>query len=420
MKCNAWTLALIGAGLVSVPAVTRADEATNAVLTALSATTISGYVSTSAEWAPGPPGNINAPPIPYNQGKVDGFNLDVVKLTIEKDVVPTDSWGAGYRADLLFGPDANTLASQSSTATAAGDFAIDQAYLALHAPVGNGLDFKFGVWNTIIGYEVFDSPSDPNFTRSWGYSLEPTVHTGVLATYQVCDSISASFGIADSFGNGVNVRSTFASQSFKTYMGAVTWTAPTNCAWLGGSTVTGCIITGNNNGLATPTANGAPPIQSGQQNETSYYFGATLNTPMTCLKAGFAADLLDSHNDFSGKTWAIGGYVAWQINEKTSLNGRAEYLENRNLVSPFVNGLGAATMPSRATELTATLQYDLWKNVLSRIEFRWDHDAGGAGVWGGTVPNGTAAIASGTPGTGPGEGSLKNVWLLAANIVYKF
>ena len=37
------------------------------------------------------------------------------------------------------------------------DFAIRQAYVALRAPVGNGLDFKVGVFDSIIGYESVDS-----------------------------------------------------------------------------------------------------------------------------------------------------------------------------------------------------------------------------------------------------------------------
>jgi Putative beta-barrel porin-2, OmpL-like. bbp2 len=424
MKCNAWTLALIGAGLVSLPAVTRADESTNTVLTALSATTISGYVSTSAEWAPGPNAQ-NQVPIPYNNKKTDGFNLDVVKLTIAKDVVPTDSWGAGYKVDLLFGPDANTLGSQSSTATAAADFGIDQAYVALHAPVGNGLDFKVGVWNTIIGYEVFDSPSNPNFTHSWGYSLEPTVHTGVLATYQLCEAVTASFGIANSFGNSINGRSTFAQESFKTYMGSLTFTAPTNMAWLGGSTLTACIINGNNAStlVGVNAVTGAPVFG---ENQTSYYLGATMNTPLTWLTLGMALDMVDYHNDASGKSWVAGGYIHAQATEKLSFNGRFEYMENNNTSTFFYNSLDAITIPRRATELTATVQYDLWKNVLSRVEARWDHDAGGTGVWGGTTENGTGAIAGGgssvgTVGpTGPGEGGRRNQYLLLANIVYKF
>src|ERR1035441_435555 len=60
MKYNAWTLALISAGVVSLPAIARAEETTNSVMTALSTTTISGYVDTSAHWNPGT-GNQNLP-----------------------------------------------------------------------------------------------------------------------------------------------------------------------------------------------------------------------------------------------------------------------------------------------------------------------------------------------------------------------
>ena len=80
-------------------------------------------------------------------GKADGFNLNVVKLTLEKPIDINEEWGAGYRVDLLFGPDADALATQSSGM--AGDFGVKQAYVALHAPVGNGLDFQM----------VFGTPS---------------------------------------------------------------------------------------------------------------------------------------------------------------------------------------------------------------------------------------------------------------------
>ena len=56
--------------------------------------------------------------------------------------------------------------------------------------------------------------------------------------------------------------------------------------------------------------------------------------------------------------------------------------------------------------LTGTVQYDLWKNVLSRLELRWDHAADGNEAYGG---EGTVA----TP-------NRKNAYLLAANVIYKF
>src|SRR3954464_11067063 len=143
------TLALAAAGLVTIPLM--AEEKPSPILTALSSTTISGYVNVSAIWNQGT-GDANPPPYAFNAGKQDGFNLDVVKLSIER---PLDEgqWSAGYKVDLLFGPDANSLATSSSGTSA--DLALKQAYVDVRAPIGNGLDLKLGVWDTIIGYETF-------------------------------------------------------------------------------------------------------------------------------------------------------------------------------------------------------------------------------------------------------------------------
>ena len=65
------------------------------MLTALSATTISGYVDTSAVWNPGT-GNANPAPYAFNAGKQDGFNLDAVDVKIAKPQDET-GWSAGYR-----------------------------------------------------------------------------------------------------------------------------------------------------------------------------------------------------------------------------------------------------------------------------------------------------------------------------------
>jgi hypothetical protein len=64
--------------------------------------------------------------------------------------------------------------------------------VTLRAPVGNGLDFKLGVWDTIIGYEVFDAGSNPNYSRSYGYFLEPTTYTGIQASYHIAEWLCAA------------------------------------------------------------------------------------------------------------------------------------------------------------------------------------------------------------------------------------
>jgi hypothetical protein len=396
MKQNQWTLALLSAGLVTLPAVSHAEEKPSSVLTSIAPTTLSGYVDTSAQWNFGT-GNANLPPYAFGgTSKADGFNLNVVKLTLEKPVDAADTWGAGYKVDLLFGPDADAFATQSSHLP--GDFAIKQAYVSLHAPVGNGLDFKVGVWDTLIGYEVFDSASNPNFTRSYGYSLEPTTHTGVQASYVFCESFSANVGIADTYGPTINGRA--PTESYKTYMGSFTFTAPTNSGFLAGSTLTACVINGFNTG--------ANPAVGAGGNQTSYYVGGTVNTPVTGLKAGCAFDYIDVHNT-SGETWVLGGYLAYQATEKLSFYGRAEYVRDRGDQKFFTTTDAAgdviSTAPDKVMEMTLTAQYDLWKNVLSRVELRWDHSLSGDGVWGGKVT---------------GDGSDENAWMAALNIVYKF
>src|SRR6266540_3053323 len=143
MKFNKWTIGLAAVGAVSLASAAKADEKLSAVQTALSSTTISGYVDTSAQWNFGT-GNNNNPPYKFGgASKADGFNLDVVQLRIES-LPGAEEWAAGYRVDLWAGPDANALNTQSTGLGSGSDFAVRQAYVALRTPVGNGLDWKLG------------------------------------------------------------------------------------------------------------------------------------------------------------------------------------------------------------------------------------------------------------------------------------
>ena len=379
MRLQKWTMGLAAAGLVTVPYMGGAEEQPSPLLTALSSTTISGYVNVSAHWNPGT-GNGNVPAYSFNSGKQDGFNLDVAKLSIER---PLDEgqWSAGYKADLWFGPDANLFNTLSSTGTGLSDFGVRQAYVALRAPVGNGLDMKLGVWDTIIGYESHDAGSNPNYTRSYGYTLEPTTHTGVLATYQLLDSLGLSAGIANTMGPRINVRSPRA-ESHKTYMASAAFTVPDDAGFLAGSTLYAGFVEGF----------GADPTED----QANFYAGATLNTPMTGVKVGAAIDYVEGlPGDQLGRAYA--GYASFEATEKLSFHARAEYAE------AFPAVLAGASQDVFA--LTGTIEYDLWRNVLSRLELRWDHDADGNETFGGDA------------GEAPNR---KNFYTVVANLIYKF
>lgn len=403
MKINQWTLGLAAVGVVSLASAVNAEEAKmNALQTALSSTTISGYVDTSIEWTLGNKNSGVQSSIPFrggtsgffggsSSGKNDGFNLNVVKLTVEKPMDESE-WASGYKADLLFGPDAvnynssvNGLENNNNTGRD-NDFAIKQAYVALRTPVGNGIDWKVGVFDTIIGYETFEAGNNPNFSRSWGYSVEPTQHTGLLGTYRINDNIAVAAGVANTLSSGINDRAdnnggggNISGQWRKTVMASIAVTAPSDTGFLSGSTFYGGLVSGVNNGGTADTFD-----------QNNYYLGATLNTPVTGLKAGVAFDFVNNIGGANNETWVAGLYASYQATEKLSLHGRGEF-GRQNVKAGGPN--------SEIAGITATAQYDLWQNVVSRLELRWDQNY---------------AI-----GTGAAQPEITGLSLYA-NLIYKF
>jgi hypothetical protein len=375
------------------------------LLTSLSPTTISGYVDTSAHWNFGT-GNANLPPYKFNNlNKADGFNLNVVQLSIAK-ALDESEWAAGYKVDLWIGPDANVLGTVSEPyGYNDGDFAIRQAYVALRTPVGNGIDWKVGVFDSIIGYESVEAGNNPNYTRSYGHTIEPQTHTGVLATYRFNENISAAAGVANTMGPTINDRafdrynygSDAKAESYKTYMGSIALTAPENWGALSGSTLYGGVVNGFSG--------------QGEENATSWYAGGTIATPVTGLKFGAAFDYLDVHN-CDTSAWSVAGYASYQATEKLSLHVRGEYVEAKDFYyGDYYDDGYYGYGDGKIFAVTATVQYDLWQNVISRLEFRWDHSASGDLMFGGQDYYYEGYY---------GYPDRKNAYMLAANIIYKF
>jgi hypothetical protein len=417
MKFNKWTLGLAAVGLVSLNSAAKADDAAapaSTVLTALSSTTLSGYVDTSAQWNLGT-GNENTPNYSFGgPSKADGFNLNVVQLSLDK-ALDESEWSAGYHVDLWLGPDANSIGTQSVNAIGGADFAIRQAYVTIRTPVGNGIDWKIGVFDTVIGYESLASINNPNYTHSYGFTIEPTTHTGLLGTYKINDMLNISAGIANTFGPQINEKAQFnnslsgAAESYKTYMAAVALTAPPSWGWVGGSSLSAGIVNGFNSGALEFTGGG----------QTSFYAGMTMNTPMSALKLGAALDYstirdvaqtaATGDGDFTGDgtAWAGALYASFQATEKLSLNLRGEFLDDSADLVVDTSELGMNR--AKIWAMTATAQYDLWKNVISRVEFRWDHSDNGNLFGGNTNTSAETTVPS-----------RRNAYMLAAQIIYKF
>lgn len=419
MEIYKWSGAIAAAALLSTTTTTHADDAkTTPLLTSLSATTISGYVDTSAIWNPGT-GNANPAPYGFDvPSRRDGFNVDMVALNIEKPLA-SDGWSSGYAVDLLFGPDAAGVTGEGAVGSGISEH-VRQAYVNVGAPIGNGLSFKMGRWDTPIGYEVADAYKDDNFTRSYGWTMEPTEHTGILGDYKFCDAFDLQAGIANTVTTGpINAKSPRA-ESKKAYIGLATFTAPTNWGAFGGST----LIAGIAQGPGAVT-----------HDRTHVYVGSTINLPVPNLTIGAAWDSIN-HCDVggvdTGYMYTVAGYATYKFTDKCSLHLRGEYGKGAALAA-----LGGATTASpgaanagttfnnipftKVIAVTGTLQYDLWANVISRLEVRWDHAADGSSPFGGTVSAASADAAAALAGTASGPtGDKKNDVMVAANLIFKF
>jgi len=422
MKFESWTLGLAAVGLVSIGATSQAEEAQHSVMTALSSTTISGSVDTSAILRFGR-GDISPGRSFDGADKQDGFNLNVVRLQLEKPL-DVSNWSVGYNVGLLFGPDANTYGTTSSRTDLKGiqtagvpravdnaqlqnllhgnsDFGIKEASVTLRAPLGYGLDFKIGYWESPIGYEVFDAGSNPNYSRSFGYYVEPKQFTGVLATYRISSVVQIAGGIANQGWallrgpcgshtvlhvpmTAINSRSGLAS--LLTYLGSIAITVPDSAGFLKGATFFGGIIDSS--------------IYSGPD-VVNYYVGGTIPTPLKNLAVGAAWDYRanSAGEGFSSSyASAVSGYLTYQMTEKLKLNGRVEYaVGSNNTWVYFANG-----SHNEVLGVTASVDYNLWAHALTRLEFRWDHDLTGNGMFN-DVNN-----------------LDQNALSLALNVIYKF
>jgi hypothetical protein len=343
------------------------DAAESAPALAASAT-LSGYVSTGYRWGPGT-GNFGYG-LSGTTSRANAFSLDVVALSLHRPMV---NWllDSGYRVDLWLGPDASDLDTRANETTGDG-VELRQAYLDLRFPLVNpltdgettSLDLRIGTFNSIVGFESPDHNANAQYTRSWGYTIQPTVHTGLLAffpgtgrpgvdpLYEWDSRYQIALGVANT--NDPRINGTPANADRKTLLAGFMWELPEALGPLGGSRFS----LGYVNGRART---GSDPIQN-------LYLGLGLlpNSEKWNLSLTHDSRILPgAGNDDS----VFGLYVGRTLSDDLTLSARAEiYQEGAKLYS----GESAAEQTD-GQSLTLTLNYKIWENVISRLEYRWDN-----------------------------------------------
>jgi len=346
---------------------------------------LSGYADTAYNFSfnrPDTGSTTSGRNVTSNNGRVfdrvaNNFTIHAVNLALEKPL-STES-PIGFRADLLFGDDAEQIHATGLGDVAAGDnplpFDLQQAYVTVRAPIGAGLDFKVGKFVTLLGSEVIRSLDNWNYSRSFlfGYAI-PFTHTGALASYPLGEWGSTTWGLVNGWDRANE------NNSFKTILGNVTVTPFKNA----GPDMLKSVS------LSTSLITGAERASDNRNDRTVLDLVATWQpikklTLMANYDNGHESNLL--HGTIAGTkgpdaaNWSgVALYAKYDLTDKWSLAGRWEWFNDADAVRTGLTGLGGSTLDNlHFNEYTLTSQWQLYTHLLARLEYR--HDASSEAVF---------------------------------------
>jgi len=371
------------------------DQGINYVETAQKGITLSGYVDTSyTEQFGGHGTGFGSAQSNLHQFDTqnDNFNLNAVKIALEKALPDKNDWAAGFRIDTILGADARYLGDAgfqsgvtgggvgagNTGATNGSGFALEQALVKFRIPVGNGLDIYAGKFVTFLGYEVIESPANPNFSRGLLFTNAiPLTHTGVYADYKFNDTFEAKFGVVDGWNNSLSFNTPNTSdEAFggKALTGQININAPGKNANLTFS----AIYSPNGEPAITNPVNGfggnPAPTTAGL-----YVLDLWGNWTPTFDKSGNLT--LGFNLDYGSDSYSWYGaalYAQYKLTKVIGLAARGEYLHedsgaNKFGAGGFTNSNGTFN-PQAENDWseTLTVSFAVWDNLLTRVEYRFD------------------------------------------------
>jgi hypothetical protein len=368
------------------------DQGINYVETAQKGITLSGYVDTSYTYQfagsgeygqafqnpGGGPGNSQANLRQFDVSN-NTFNVNAVKIALEKALPDKNEWAAGFRIDTIYGSDAAFLGDSAfnfNNAKGTGGtgtindsgLAIEQALVKFRIPIGNGLDIYAGKFVTFLGYEVIESPANLNFSRGLLFTnLIPLTNTGVYADYKFNSTVEAKLAVVDGWNNSTSPSSVTDRSNFgKAIMGQLTINAPG-----GNANITNSFIYSPQGEPGDGTAGG---FNTGSAFEGVYDVWGNWNPTFVkdgALLLGFNGDLGQAAG--SG-FYGIALYAQYKFTKVFSLAGRAEYIHDDSSNQPKFGVVGANGVAGAQDDYayTLTASFNMWDNLLTRVEYRLD------------------------------------------------
>ena len=341
--------------------------------------------------------NLNNPNSNLNQGRIfdtnsNAFMPHLAQIMLER---PADAAGsgvdrAGFRARLNFGSDARVTKARTDfqTGTVNSEVDFQELYAEYIAPIGNGLKIQFGKMNTLIGYEVINSPENANFSRSFMFGTgQAFTTTGVRFTYTFNPLVTASLGVVNGWDN---IDDNNNAKTIE-YLVALTPHEKFGVSWYGaygpeqasrkyGDPLQGGSVAGNPS--AQRFANGLIITLKPTDKDTVVFEPYYVNEASNPARAG-------NPNLKANARWnGLASYLIHDFDEQWSARLRGEIFEDAGgsrVCTGTWNNAGGTNTCAGATNTTAstpvsqtlwgvtpTLQFKPVPSLITRVEYRYD------------------------------------------------
>jgi hypothetical protein len=295
-----------------------------------------------------------------------GYTFNAAELSVKKD--PSERYRLGYGAVITAGIDSQKdhslgifrdLDDGAPLYRNTEKFDLPEAYVSYLVPLGSGLTLKAGKWATLIGYETYETPKDLNFSRSFLYTLAtPYTHTGALATYQFTQWFAMTVGLTMGWDNSDN------NNGYIRETGSFAFTPTDKLS----ATVNFHVGPEQNRNTMHNQVNNRWIVDT-----TVQYTG--IDKVTLAVNFDFAGEendpaLVPTRQDVNSRWSGIAGYVGYDWMQRLRTVLRLEYLSDPQGVRS-----SETVKPGNNVdlwEITATVEYKIWRGLVGRLEYRHD------------------------------------------------
>lgn len=320
--------------------------------------------------------NFNNPASRINQLRIFDVNSNQFRPNLAQIVLEREAKGdggawdrVGFHVKFNAGRDSDFIGGFNISQWAD----VQEFYIQYLAPVGRGLNIQAGQINSLVGYEVVESPRNANYSRSWLFGLgQPFTTRGLRVSYDFDKRVSLAVGVI-SYINSARGD----TENDPLVESALTVNASEQVR------VTLYGLVGNRSGPS-----GTP---GGNQSLIGGYVSWQMTAQASAVVEAYYSNQANSStiSQAGNARWnGVAGYLIYDVTKQWGVRLRGELYEDAGGLttcqgttsySPRANVCFGATSEAQAPpvaqtlwEVTGTVQYKPFSSLVTRLEYRYD------------------------------------------------